>query len=340
MIIDLPIDKKSFFYNINNDNKSGHTATVATNIKQGNTINEKLAKIIYIDNKLDGNFDCDDLVLCCTKNSKSQTKIVSIHTFSKFSINGLRFDCDFEFCIYVKKEIDTQKVQFGRMKMHYPFSFKYVNIDFNINNREVVKCISNILKGNAFLVNSFKYDMSSKVLDFDITILGYNGIPYSKVFINSKGAGNKFNETFNDFSYYYDTEIENMRKYFFANINTSNFNEYFTKCKSLAFDVIKEKFLINSSGDYIGDCFPSAPYDVEYFEGEVKKYLIIVLSTTKFKKITLSMQKLNFLNDFPEYTNVVLVDDLFVNKNISVYSADKLSEMNKTINSISFTEVD
>ena len=34
-IIRLPIDTKSLYFNIKNDNKTGHTATVATPLKQG-----------------------------------------------------------------------------------------------------------------------------------------------------------------------------------------------------------------------------------------------------------------------------------------------------------------
>ena len=41
----LPIDKKSLFLNIFNDNEYGHTATVSTPIKQGNSTNKKLAQI-------------------------------------------------------------------------------------------------------------------------------------------------------------------------------------------------------------------------------------------------------------------------------------------------------
>lgn len=36
----LHIDTKSLYMNIKNDNKTGHTATVATPIKQGNTFKE------------------------------------------------------------------------------------------------------------------------------------------------------------------------------------------------------------------------------------------------------------------------------------------------------------
>ena len=48
MIIRLPIDIKSLYMNIKNDNKTGHTATVATPLKQGASIHEELARIVDI----------------------------------------------------------------------------------------------------------------------------------------------------------------------------------------------------------------------------------------------------------------------------------------------------
>ena len=49
----LPIDTKSLYFNIKNDNESGHTATVATAIKQGNSINSNLYQIFTIPNQID-----------------------------------------------------------------------------------------------------------------------------------------------------------------------------------------------------------------------------------------------------------------------------------------------
>ena len=44
-VIRLPIDIKSLYFNIKNDNETGHTATVATPLKQGSSIHEELAQI-------------------------------------------------------------------------------------------------------------------------------------------------------------------------------------------------------------------------------------------------------------------------------------------------------
>ena len=70
----LPIDKKSLFLNIFNDHEYGHTATVSTPIKQGNSTNEKLAQIFKVPKQIDFNAKpllVDELI----KNSKSKIKI-------------------------------------------------------------------------------------------------------------------------------------------------------------------------------------------------------------------------------------------------------------------------
>ena len=49
----LPIDTKSLYCNIFNDNLKGHTCTVATPIKQGNAINEELLGLYKIPKQID-----------------------------------------------------------------------------------------------------------------------------------------------------------------------------------------------------------------------------------------------------------------------------------------------
>ena len=53
MKINLPIDTKSLFMNILNDNESGHTATVSTPIKQRNALDEKLNQVFNIPKQFD-----------------------------------------------------------------------------------------------------------------------------------------------------------------------------------------------------------------------------------------------------------------------------------------------
>ena len=52
-IIRLPIDTKSLYFNIKNDNETGHTATVATPLKQGASLHTELAEIYKIPENID-----------------------------------------------------------------------------------------------------------------------------------------------------------------------------------------------------------------------------------------------------------------------------------------------
>ena len=60
-VIRLPIDIKSLYFNIKNDNEKGHTATVATPLKQGASVHEELSKIHCIPHNIN-DYSRDSLV--------------------------------------------------------------------------------------------------------------------------------------------------------------------------------------------------------------------------------------------------------------------------------------
>ena len=67
----LPIDTKSLYLNIFNDNLAGHTATVATPLKQGNSYNEELGQLLTIKDKEIYFQNKPELINEMLKNSKS-----------------------------------------------------------------------------------------------------------------------------------------------------------------------------------------------------------------------------------------------------------------------------
>ena len=219
----LPIDTKSLYYNILNDNKSGHTCTVATPIKQGKTENPFLKEVYKIPEQID--FELHDaLIKELTKNSKSVVKINNVFVFDNLMVNGQKIETEAKFCIYTKEEIDKDRIQFGRIKLHYPLSVKYEPL--NIDNREVINAISEILHGYAFIIEAFEYDFDRKTLNFKALVVGYYNIPYSKIFINNKGVGNKYNTAVKNYFDFYDTEIIALRKKYGEIVSTDNFIEY------------------------------------------------------------------------------------------------------------------
>ena len=240
MLIRLPIDTKSLYFNIKNDNISGHTATVASPLKKTNG-EFKLDDILKIKSK---EIDVDtkkEMIALLVKHSKSKVLIRQVYAFDKISVNGNLIDTDCSFGCYIKEEIDETKVQFGRLKLHYPSKFIYEDQDLNINNRIIFKKISEKLHNYAFIVRAFEYDTETKVLNFDSLIVGENNIPYSKVFINEKGAGNKFNSIFNENADDYDREIIALRKKYGEDVNPYNYLDYFKQMKESAFDIISTK---------------------------------------------------------------------------------------------------
>ena len=138
-------------------------------------------------------------------------------------INGELFESGSSFCFYTKEEIDSSRKQFGRIKLHYPLTLKYKELD--IDNRKVINTISDKMNGYAFLVEGFEYDFSDNSLNFKVLIVGYPNIPYSKVFINNKGVGNKYSTIVKNNFDLYDTEIISLRKLYGQEVDTSNFNE-------------------------------------------------------------------------------------------------------------------
>ena len=148
----LPIDTKSLYYNVLNDNTKGHTCTVATPIKQGKSINPLLKEVYKIPEQIDFEKH-EQLIKELTKNSKSVVKINNVFVFEKLKVNGQCLNVDASYCIYTKEEIDKSRAQFGRIKLHYPLSIKYETL--NIDNRKMSKSL-----GNFFTVREIceKYD--------------------------------------------------------------------------------------------------------------------------------------------------------------------------------------
>lgn len=339
----LPIDTKSLYYNIKNDNLTGHTATVATPIKQGNSINQELINIYKIPMQVD--FQSKPLLINeLSKNSKSKIKITNVFVFKKISVNYKKIDVDKEFCIYIKEEIDPGRAQFGRLKLHYPISLKYNDNDLSIDNKKVINAISEKLKGYAFVVTSFDYDFDEDTLNFNAIIVGENQIPYSKVFINNKGVGCKYSNYFNENADSYDIEIISLRKYYQQynqNIDTENYGLIMSKCKEKALG-IANKYLVQANCNNIVNfksIFSYSPYDFRYSQNGIIKYLFVVYTTTCMKYFNISAKQLKFMTDFKNETSIMLITDLLNEPKINIYNQEDLNQFSKTINSLMLKEV-
>ncbi len=312
----FPIDTKSLFYNILNDNKKGHTCTVATSIKQGKSINNDLLNIFKIPRQID--FESHpDIIRELTKNSKSIVRINNVFVFDKIRVNGENLDLDCNFCFYIKEEIDKERIQFGRIKLHYPLTLKFN--DLKIDNRNVINAISDKMNRHAFIVEGFEYNFDDDSLNFHVLIVGYPNIPYSKVFINNKGVGNKYNILIKNYFDLYDTEIIPLRKLYDTDIDPSNFNEKMEEGKKIAkkavFDLLlsKEENITNIRD--ISNDYPYSLYDFQYIKNDKIYYAFIFGTYSNIRYFNLTVYQNSFINIF---------------YNVSVFLVTSLGIINRT----------
>lgn len=337
-IINLPIDTKSFYYNIKNDNISGHTATVATPIKQGNSINNKLMQVYKIPMQIDFQSK-PELVKELTKNSKSQIKITNVFSFKNIRVNGKKIKNIKSFCFYIKEEIDPEKAQFGRLKLHYPISLKYEDNEIDIDNKSVINTISDYLHNYAFIVTAFEYDLDDDYLNFKVTIIGEYSIPYSKVFINNKGVGNKYTSIFDEYADSYDMEIISLKKYYDKyneTIDPSNYREAISKNDFIADCLVEKKLIAEGFANIknISSEYTYSLYDFSYEKDNEVKYLMVFNTSTSNKYFNISAKKLKFLNDFSEDTKIILITNILDNPQIYEFSITDINGFSKSINSL------
>ena len=336
----LPIDTKSLYKNIKNDNTSGHTATVATPLKQGNSYNKQLGQILEIKEKEIIFDDKPELIKELIKNSKSKIQIKNVFVFDNIAVNGILIKTDRQYCIFIKEEIDPEKAQYGRLKIHYPNTLKYSDIDLDIDNKAVMNEVSKVLNNYAFIVNSFQYDKITQILNFDAFVVGENDVPYSKIFVNEKGTGNKFTKIFKDATEDYDVEIIAIRDRLGEKINTEN---YFEFCENMHIDAVNYiKNILEERGakniENVSLKYPYLLYDIRYEINGVVRYALVFWTATKIKYFNLSMKKNLFCHDFKNFSDIYLVSDVLGKKRVFKYSIDQIDRLTKQINSMKFTD--
>ena len=341
-VIRLPIDTKSLYFNIKNDNKTGHTATVATPLKQGASIRQELAQISGIPENISP-VSRELLISQILSKSRAEAKINNVFLFDRISVNGRLIENSPSFCMYIREETSPNNVHFGRQKLHYPASLVFEDLDVYINNRSVVKAISEELCNYAFLVEAFEYNTITGILNFDATIVGEHGIPYSKVFINRRGVGNKFTLRFSENSDLYDSEIIALREALgYDSVSPDNFNEIMTLNTHQALELANGFIQAQGGTDIrvLADVYPFSLYDIEYKLLGSTRYLLVKHTATRSKYLSLPLNKVRFLNDFSDCAALLLVTDINGTPKLHTYSIADLNRMDKMINSITYKDRD
>ena len=339
-IIRLPIDIKSLYFNIKNDNETGHTATVATPLKQGASIHRELSEIYNIPENIDS-INRENLISKILLKSRAAAKINGVYVFDTVSVNGIVVEGVPSFCMYIREETDPENIHFGRQKVHYPPSLVFEDVDININNRTVVKAVSELLHNYAFIVEAFEYNTDTNVLNFDTVIVGEPNIPYSKVFINRRGVGNKFTSYFSENADVYDYEIIALRdKFGYTNVGPENFDDVMSKnatvAQGIAVDILETIGAVNIR--LLKEEYPYALYDIAYTINGRKQYLIVKFTSTNSKYFNLPLTKIQFCNDFSDAVKVMLITDINGSPEYKLYTIDNLNGLSKSINSITYED--
>ena len=339
-MIRLSIDTKSLFFNIKNDNERGHTATVATPLKQGSVARPELFEIEKIPEGINC-FSKEDLVSQILSKSRASAKINRVCVFERVAVNGTELNGLPAFCIYIREETDPSNVHFGRQKLHYPMSLSFEDLNTEINNRAVLKAVSEYLHNYAFIVEAFEYCQETEILNFDVTVVGESDIPYSKVFINRRGVGNKFVSHFHESSDVYDAEIIALRERFgYDNVHPENFNEIMENNRQLSYQIAAD-YLIALGAENIRNLkeeYPYSIYDLEYTLAGKKRYLIVKYTSTKSKYFSMPLSKKQFCNDFSNQAQVLLITDINGEPKTHTYTVNDLNGLNKSINSITYED--
>lgn len=349
------IDEKSLYFGVKNDFKKGQTATVHTPLNQAkNEQDWKTSIYDFLKGYPSENVTTlsDDLKDKCLKKttSKADSKIIYFFVFSKFTLDGIPFEVNSSFAMYVKEEISEdiigrdgdvrENTHFGRQKLHYPTSLTYFSEGYNIENKKVLEKILEANGGFAYVVNGFDIDTESNILNFRTTMIGHRGVLLSNVFKRKKGVGLKL---LVDGISLENSIAEVSHNSALTKEETNAFLETLAKIQksSRANGVLGEEFVFNNIKKilrlpqidnllHISKKYPQSPYDIEFYVNGEKKY-IEVKSTGKNKKtFIMSKGERLFMEKYDKNYYLILVTNVrSERKNYFIYNRNDIINESK-----------
>lgn len=204
-----------------------------------------------------------------------------------------------------------------------------------IDNKKVMQTISDRLNDYAFLVNGFEYDFEEDSLDFIVTIVGYKNIPYSKVFRNTKGMGEKYTKAFRKTEDCYDFEIVALKKRYGDEVNPENFQEFMDRARTQALAVVENKLMRDGAENIVALCeqYPYSLFDIQYKINDEIHYAIVKTTYTNAIYADLSDEESRALALFPN-AHLMLITQIFGEESLHVFSQDELDSCQRIITSI------
>lgn len=349
------IDEKSLFRGVKNDYKKGQSATVHTPLNQSQDKN-KWRNDIYdflkgceSEDKVDGLPEL--LKVKCLKKttSKASGQIIHFYVFSNFTLDGIPFDADYSFAMYVKEEtsksivkrngLTTVNTHLGRQKLHYPIAFAHMSDGYNIDNRKVLDKILEVNGGFAYVVDGFEYDTETQILDFKTTIIGVEGVLLSNVFKRKKGVGLKL--LVDGISMDQPSLISTTKKILTEEENKAFF-ETLDKIQesSRSNGQIGEEYVYNNikkilgaepeEKTHISKKYPQSPFDIECIIDGEKKYIEVKSTGGEKKVFYMSKGERKFMDMYKQRYLLVLVTNVkSKHKKYSVYERKEIMDSSK-----------
>ncbi len=359
------VDEKSLFRGVKNDYKKGQSATVHTPLNQSQDKNKWRNDIYAFINGCKSEDKVGDLpemleAKCLPKTtSKASGKIVHFYVFSKFALDGVSFDVDSSFAMYVKEETSERIVQrsgetttnthFGRQKLHYPIAFAHLSDGYNIDNKKVLDKILEVNGGFAYSVDGFEYDNDTKILNFKTTIIGIEGVLLSNVFKRKKGVGLKL--LVDGISMDQPSLISTTKKILTEEENKAFF-ETLDKIQesSRSAGQIGEEYVYDNIKNilraepeekiHISKKYPQSPFDIECIVNGEKKYIEVKSTGGEKKVFYMSKGERKFMDKYEQRYLLVLVTNVkSKHKKYFVYERKEImnsSKMEQECQSIKF----
>ena len=177
-------------------------------------------------------------------------------------------------------------------------------------------------------------------MDFRALIVGYPNIPYSKVFINKKGVGFKFNTIFGCQSGdNYDSEIIAIRKKYGKDIGPNDFGDFLNAASEKA-NLIAISFLEKNGAKEIRKIsseYPYSAYDYQYSLDGILHRSILKYSFSHTIYVDVTSFQVRMINEF-ENTNVLFIRDLDGQNEVVEIDKARIASMRVMLNELRYYE--
>ncbi len=343
------ISETSLRYGMYNNYKKGHTASVETELNQSKDPNKWRNDILQLRTmncRVEDSKIPDDLIDACRKNEKNKTNVTDIFIFDNILVNGEKLDVDASYCMYIKEETSAtaniinashnSNTHLGRLMIHYPISFDYRKDGFNINNRLILDKIMEENGDYAFVVNGFVYNSETRTLNFLVKLVGPRGILLTSVFKEGKGVGQKLK--IDDSLSYENNVIVTCKRNLVTgkeDIEIEEVNRTRSsnglKGEEFVYKLLKSKLLEDNDLFHTSKTYKFSPYDIEYVEDGIKKYIEVKATQGNKEVFNLSSGELKFMNEHKD--NYILYMITNVNSefpNYKTYTYKEIMDMKMT----------